>query len=431
MQGLLSADITDPRIAVTLSSLAAALGIVLLVRVGWRRAGLSLIGAAAGRGLGLGLVWWFVDVRDVFGVGLSPTTQTWVLAGFAGIGLGIANLFASRWWRKAVAVVAIPVFAATAAIGVNNDFGAYRSIGEALGVQQVGSLQRLMHGEHGEVVHGAVDYALSWREPARMPLQGELGQTTIPGTVSHFPARPALVWLPPAALTRTPPVLPVLIVLSGQPGDPMESFGSGRISEVLDQFAATHHGLAPIVVAPDQLSAPGVNPMCVDSAAFGNSATYLTKDVPNWIRAHFRVSDDPRMWGLQGFSQGGTCTTQLVTGHPQLFGSGIATVSQLGPVLHDVPRTIAEGFGGSVAAYRAAQPVAIMRAHGPYRDTMLVFGTGRLDAKYTGFARTLVGEARAAGIETKLFVEPTGHDWHTVQSVFRAAFPMMAARMGL
>ncbi|MBN9612099.1 MAG: hypothetical protein J0H64_01295 [Actinobacteria bacterium] len=411
--------------------MAGSLVIVLLVRAGWRRVGLSLAGAAAGTGVGLGLTWWFVDVRDVFGVGLSPTTQGWVLAGFAGIGLGIANLFASRWWRKAVAIAAIPVFVVTAAIGVNNDFGAYRSIGEALGVQQVGALQRLMHGEHGEVVHGAVDYARSWRAPEQMPLQGELGETKIPGTISGFRARPAIVWLPPAALTRTPPALPVLIVLSGQPGDPMESFGSGRISEVLDRFAAAHHGLAPIVVAPDQLSSPGRNPMCVDSAAFGNSATYLTRDVPNWIRTHFRVSDDPRMWGMQGFSQGGTCTTQLVTGYPRLFGSGIATVSQLGPVLHDVPSTIARGFGGSTAAYRAAQPAAIMRAHGPYRDTMLVFGTGRLDAKYTGFARTLYGEARAAGIRTKLLEEPTGHDWHTVQSVFRAAFPMMAARMGL
>lgn len=431
MQWLLSADVTDPRLAVILSSLAAALGVVLLVRSGWRRVGLSVLGAAAGGGLGLGLIWWFVDVRDVFGVGLSPTTQAWVLTGFAGIGLGVANLFASRWWRKAIALLAIPILVATAAVGVNNDFGAYRSIGEALGQQPVGDLQQWMRGEHGEVVHGPVDYARSWRPPAQLPQHGELGETTIPGTVSGFRARPALVWLPPAALTRTPPVLPVLIVLSGQPGDPMGSFGSGRISEVLDRFAAAHGGLAPIVVAPDQLSAPGINPMCVDSAAFGNSATYLTKDVPDWIRAHFRVSDAPRMWGLQGFSQGGTCTTQLVTGYPQLFGSGIATVSQLGPVLHDVPSTIAEGFGGSVAAYRAAQPAAIMRTHAPYRDTMLVFGTGRLDAKYTGFARTLVGEARAAGIETRLFVEPTGHDWHTVQSVFRAAFPLMAARMGL
>lgn len=430
VDGLLQLSITDPAVLVALTVISAALTLLLLIRPSLRRIALSLLGLALGGALGAGVFWWLVDVQDVFGVTLSGTTRLWVVLGFGGCGLAIANLFAASWWRRAAAILAIPLFLITSAAQVNADFGAYQNLGEAFGTVQTRPLTEVA-GEHGEVVAGTVDYAQSWRPPAGMPRHGTLGEVAIPGTRSGFPARQAVVWLPPAALTNRPPVLPVLVVLSGQPGEPAASFASGHLDQHLDAFAAAHHGIAPIVVAADQLSAPDVNPMCVDSAAFGNSATYLTQDVPDWIRAHYRVSSDPRMWGIEGFSQGGTCVSQIVAANPGLFGSGIASLSQLGPILRDAPQTVSQGFGGSQAAYDAAQPVAIMRAGAPYRDTMLVFGTGAIDQRFTGYARTLHEAAQRAGIDSRLIIEPTGHDWHTVQSVFEQAFPEMAARMGI
>lgn len=431
MSWLTSMNLTSSGVVATLCAIGAAFCLYLLVRSTRRRVLLSLAGAVGGALIGLALLWWFVDVQNIFEVDLSFTTRAWSIGAFAGVGLAVTNLFASRWWRKIVAIIAIPVLLFVAAVGVNNDFGAYRTISEVFGAHISGNAVKLAHGEHGEVSHGFVDVAASWDPPADMPAHGKIGTATIRGAESGFKARTALVWLPPAALTDAPPVLPVLLVLSGQPGEPAASFSSGRIDKALDAYAARHRGLAPIVVAADQLAAADVNPMCVDSAAFGNSASYLTVDVPNWVRAHFRVSDDPRMWGVSGFSQGGTCTTQLVTGFPELFGSGIATGSQLGPSLGSREETIAQGFGGSAAAYDAAQPLAIMRAHAPYSDTMLVFGTGELDVKYTGYAHELHTAALAAGIHSELYIEPRGHDWHTVRSVFEKAFPAMAARMGL
>jgi len=52
------------------------------------------------------------------------------------------------------------------------------------------------------------------------------------------------------------------------------------------------------------------NSLCLDSR-LGRSATYLTSDVPQWIRATLQVDGDPRAWVVGGFSHGGTCALQM------------------------------------------------------------------------------------------------------------------------
>lgn len=422
--------IDKPPFLITLDVIAAVLGLYLLVRPTWRRALTGLIVAVAGGLVGWLVVWLADDVFDVFGVGLTPVTTLWTVIGFAGVSLAIANLFRSRWWRKVIAVVSIPVFLATAAAGVNVDFGAYRDLNDAIGVVPYGALD--LHAERGEVLDIGTDYASTTTHSAGMPSKGEVGTVRIPGTASGFPARDAVVYLPPVALTAHPPALPVLYALSGQPGAPADMFTAGRIAPSMDAFAASHGGYAPIVVAVDQLGGPGRNPMCVDSRAYGNSATYVLKDVRDWISSHFRVSSDPAAWGVFGYSQGATCAVQFATGHPELFGSALASSSELGPTLGNRTLSIDTGFGGSVTAFAAAQPLALMAAHTPYADSTLVLGVGQNDAKYTAFARTLDAAAQKAGIHTELLISPgTAHDWNTVRHTLQLGFPAIASQMGL
>ncbi|MBK0421857.1 hypothetical protein JD292_07195 [Leucobacter sp. CSA2] len=421
--------ITNSGLLIGASLLCGSLTVYLLSSETWRRLALTFGGLAAGGLIGLGVFWFAVDVRDLFGVTLSDLTRLWVVLGFAGIGLSIVNLFRTRWWRKTVAAIAVVIFAMTSALQINADFGAFQNLSQVFGKTDVAPLEEVT-GERGEVVAGLADFR-DWQPPKDMPAHGQRGAVMIPGATSGFPARQAIVWLPPAALVDHPPVLPVLIAMSGQPGGPYANFDSGHMDEALDRYQAAHHGIAPILVAADQLSAGDVNPMCVDSHTLGNSASYMTIDVPNWVRAHYRVSSDPKMWGLTGFSQGGTCVSQFMAGHPEIFGSGIATLSEIGPRLSSIPEAVQKGFGGSQAAFDAAQPIAIMQAHGRYRDTMLLFGSGEKDQRYTGYARELHAAARAAGMQTELILEPAGHDWHTTQAVFDRAFPLMAARMGI
>lgn len=410
--------------------LAIAVALYLLVRPTLRRTLLGLAIAVGGAAVAWFATWLFGDVLDFFGVELTPVTRMWALLGGAAVALAIFNLFASRWWRKVVAALSIPLFVLAAGAGINVEFGEYRNLNDVLGVIPYPDLA--LHAERGEVAGIGTDYTSTWTNPGPIPAKGEIGKIRIPATASGFDAREAVVYLPPAALTPDPPVLPVLYAFSGQPGAPSDVFTNGRIGAAMDAYAAKHGGIAPIVVAADQLGGPGRNPMCVDSAQFGRSATYLLVDVRNWIQTHFRVSSDPAAWGVFGYSQGATCAVQFTAAHPELFGSALASSSELGPTLGNPGTSIAAAFGGSAAAFRAAQPAAIMARRAPYTNSVIVFGVGENDRRYTRFAKKLAAAADAAGIRTELLISPkSAHDWTTVRYVIAHGFPFIAAKMGL
>jgi S-formylglutathione hydrolase FrmB len=171
--------------------------------------------------------------------------------------------------------------------------------------------------------------------------------------------------------------------------------------------------------------------MCVDGS-LGASATYLTVDVPNWIRSHLTVQPSPDAWAIGGFSQGGTCSIQLGAAHPELFSAIIDISGQLAPKNGGLTQTIAVGFGGNAAAYRSALPEAVLARHAPYRGMVAVFGVGQLDARYGPVAARLSAAAAAAGVQATEQVSPgTGHDWHTVQWVLTHGLDAVYVRLGL
>lgn len=390
-----------------------------------------IIGAA----VGLGTCWLFVDVFNAFDTSLSPLSRTWIAAAFAAIALALVNLRRSRIARKVGALGAIFLFALVAAVGVNAEFGQYTTIESLTGASPYESLpSQVLLDQKAAISTGAgVASAVSkdWAKPTDLPSHGIVGHITIPATVSHFAAREALVYLPPAALVSNPPALPVFVMLSGQPGSPDHVFAAGHIDRLFDAIAAQNRGLAPIVVVPDQLSSPGVNPMCVDSI-IGNSATYLTVDVPNWIRSNLNVQSAASSWAIGGFSQGGTCSIQLGAGHPELFGSILDVSGELEPHEGSVEQTIAAGFAGNAAAYDAAKPLTELARRAPYADTVGVFAVGALDSRFGPFAKTIATAAQKAGMRTTLLSSPgTSHDWSTVRYAIENGMPLILKHMGL
>ncbi|TFC53320.1 hypothetical protein E3T26_14970 [Cryobacterium sp. TMT1-21] len=399
-----------------LLGLYALTGVVVVVlalrRLSIRRALVFLAGVAAAAVSGWVLVWLLSDVWDVFGVSMSLPTRVWVTALFAALVLAVTNLIGSTRWRRTVAVAAIPLILLCTAAGINAEFGEYPTLRIALGLPLYGSLDLMQRAPVGST-------------------GGAIGKVTIPASTSGFAARPAFVYLPAAALVDRPPILPVVEMLSGQPGSPSDVFTSDRLAEILDAYAAAHHGLTPIIVVPDQLGAPDRNPMCVDSP-LGNAATYLTVDVPAWIRSHLAVAAAPTGWAIAGFSQGGTCSIQLGAAHPELYGTIFDISGEIAPKSGSPDHTIQIGFDGSAAAYAAAAPTAILAAHAPYAALHIIFAVGADDARYLAWAHTLETAARRAGATTELIVSPgTAHDWHTVIYAWTRALPVIATTTGL
>lgn len=468
MHWLLWLHIENSAVYVPLYVVAAMLGAYLLWRTAPRRraegadgradgpvrpwpaamawtAGAALLGGV----IGIAACWLIGDVWNVFGIQLTTVTRAWVAVAFAGTAAALANVVGSRWWRVAVACAAVPVFVVTAAVGVNIDFGAYPTAADAFGISRYQTLTvpADFHAPRPTPTATATpttkpttdatladsanavpkDLLNSWRPEGPLPKEGRVGQVNIRGIRSHFQARPAVVYLPPAALVRNAPALPVIYAFAGQPGNPANMFSSGHIQDVLNRYAATHHGLAPIVIAPDQLGSPSKNPMCADSR-LGNAATYLLTDVPAWIHSHLKAAAPGRAWGIVGFSEGGTCAIQFAAGEPTMFRT-ILDIS--GEVVPTVGRnTAAVAFGGSVAAYDAIKPLHIMKHHAPYTDTVAVFAVGQNDAKYTARMHEVDAAARAAGMHTTEMVSPgTAHDWNTVRWAIERDIPKMATRL--
>ena len=387
----------------------------------------SAVPLVAGLLVGLMVTWLVSDIWNVFGVAMTPIAKMWVALAFAGVSLAVANLWKTRWWRKVIAIVSIPVFLASAGVGINADFGAYRNLNDVFEISPYSALPAKFQASSA----GTMDPTLgkTWQAPPGLHAHGEVGLVRIPATLSHFTARKAVVYLPPAALVSRPPVLPVLVVFSGQPGAPSDMFTSGHLAATMDAYAAKHGGLAPIVVVPDQLGVPSQNPMCVDSP-LGNVETYITVDVPNWIRNHLHVSDSARYWAVGGYSEGGTCSIQFGAGHPEVFGSIIDILGEVKPTIGAA--TVSKAFGGSNAAYDAIKPLTMLAKHAPYSDSLAFFAAGKSDARYLGYAQQMDAAAQKAGMTTRLIISPnSGHDWYTVRYVFGRILPDLMTRLGL
>jgi len=380
----------------------------------------SIVGGFA---LGLVICWLLGDVLDVFGVTLSLASRFWFGIGVAGLTLAIARLVCSPKRTAVLWVASAVILALVGGLGVNADLGEFPTVKNALGI-----------GQYGEIALPATALTTTlagWTAPANLPKHGRAGLVTIPATVSHFQARQAMVYLPPAALVTNPPKLPVLELISGQPGEPADLFVKGALAAHLNAIAAAHRGLAPIVVVPDQLGAPARNPMCVDSS-LGNSATYLTTDVPNWINDNLNVLSGSNSWGIGGFSQGGTCAIQLGAALPKLYGTILDITGEIAPKSGSVRQTIAAGFGGSTAAYTAALPLNILKRVADYGHTLALFSVGQSDTRYGPGIRLITRAATSAGMDTRLYVSPgTAHDWHTVGYAFDHSLPVIEQHWGL
>ncbi|WP_186315256.1 esterase family protein [Curtobacterium sp. BH-2-1-1] len=289
--------------------------------------------------------------------------------------------------------------------------------------------------EHPSASQGpaTLDLAHTWAPRTDLPTAGRLLHVTIPATRSHFTARPGLLWLPPAALVPDPPALPVVVLLPGQSrgSGPEDLETGGHLTETMDAVAAMHAGLAPIVVVPDQLGPDSGNPMCVDGP-LGNSRTYLEQDVPAWITSHLRVQTGASAWTIGGFSQGGTCAIQLGAGDPGRFGNIIDVSGELGPTLGSPGESIARGFSGNAAAYRAAQPEALLAAHGPYRDSSAFFTAAQLDGRYGPAMPVVAAHAAAAGMHVTTWVIPgVKHNWLNARTAIAAGMAWLVPRIGL
>lgn len=421
------------RWALVAMSVVGALGVVgLLVAVGRvRLRALAVVAAATVAGAaGIAVMVW--AAYRPLPLQLSARGCAAVAAALFGVLLAVAVFArAARSRRVIVAALAAVAVCVSAAGVVDRDTGSLPTLGAAVGHRPPPTVHVVdfaaVPGPQSRVQSGWPTSRV-WQPPVRRTADGVLTHVVIPGQASGFSARPALVYLPPAYLDSPRALLPVLVLVAGNPGSPDDWLGNG-LADSVTAFAAAHDGLAPVVVVPDALGAQDAEPLCLDSR-LGNVDTYLSADVPAWIAQNLQVDTDPRAWAVGGYSYGGTCSIQLSVNHPGVYPTFLDISGQDEPSLGDHPGTVAATFGGDEAAFAAVNARDVLGRRGP-TGVAGVFVAGADDEEYRPQQRRMYDAARAAGLDVRYYELPGGHSGQVWAPALAGELDWLARRTGL
>ncbi|MCI7551436.1 MAG: alpha/beta hydrolase-fold protein [Actinomycetaceae bacterium] len=274
---------------------------------------------------------------------------------------------------------------------------------------------------------------------------GALVEVNIPPTASGFHARPAYAYIPPAYWEGAK--LPVVVLLAGVPGDPKWWFDMYGAATILDDYQRTHAGRAPIVVSVDATGSRYDNPLCIDAPPRGDQPakaiqTWLTQDVPSGLSQLFRVDRDTHRWTIGGLSYGGTCAFQVVTNHPDVYGSFLDFSGAPEPLSGTKQHTLDVFFNGDESAFAAIDPASILSnaAHNhnqgqgsapDFSNISGVFVAGESDDGAIKALTHLNSLATQAGMASEYRELPGGHTAQVWREALRVYLPFAARRGGI
>jgi len=327
-----------------------------------------------------------------------------------------------RWWRRAVALIAVPLLVAFAGLQINAHYGYLPTVGDLVGAPIPGQIASL-----GLVpLHGVwVPAAAATRVRSDM---GVVTQVEIPGRVSHFHARAAWVWLPPAYFTSPNRSLPVVELLAGVPGATRDWLRGGFAALTADEWSRAHDGLAPILVFPDPNGSALADTECVDGPQ-GNSETYLTVDVPAFMHERFHTPTDKAAWAVGGLSEGATCALMLGARHPDTFSIFADFSGGKAPNSGTPAQTLERLYGGDKTAMRAHDPTRWFALDARLGEQGVIVAGGN-DAGALAAQSKLVADARAVGFRLRADIIPGGgHNFPTWGRALRDTFPWIATTL--
>ncbi|WP_273369670.1 alpha/beta hydrolase [Corynebacterium massiliense] len=265
---------------------------------------------------------------------------------------------------------------------------------------------------------------------------GALVTTNIDSPTSQFRHRPSIAYVPPAYFTQRTRTFPVIVLLAGNPGSPDQWVtGGGQMAETADDFQRSHDGVAPIVITVDATGTTTNNPICVDGPD-DKVQTYLTQDVPQQLKAQFRVNADQHTWTIGGLSYGGTCALQVATNHPAAYGTFLDFSGQPEPTIGTRAQTVQRFFNGSDAAFAAVNPEDLLQHEltdktGKYRQLAGRFVAGDADKEAVQALQHFQELTTATGMSTTYEEVPGGHSFAVWRRALQDTFDFAAARGGI
>ena len=412
---------------ITVQILAA---VALVTAVGWRTRRWRMVWLPWSALIGVFLsvtTYWYIQSAGVADDSNPAPPTLWVWIALSGLALGvlISGWWDNRWWRRAIGLVAVPLCALSAALVLNLWVGYFPTVQTAWNQITAGPLPDETD---------AVTLAMMEKKHT-VPIKGSVVAIDIPDSGSGFKHRQEFVYLPPAWFSSDPPpALPAVMMIGGEFNTPADWMRAGNAVKILDDFAAAHHGNAPVVVFADPGGTFNNDTECVNGPR-GNAADHLVKDVVPYMKTHYGVSADSAHWGVVGWSMGGTCAVDLTVMHPETFGAFVDIAGDAAPNSGTQAETVDRLFGGNAAAYASFDPATVMTRHGPYQgvagwfDVNASVAAGAKPNDQAVAAASLCAQGTQAGIDCAVVSQPGNHDWPFASTAFASALPWLAGKI--
>lgn len=397
--------------------------VALVAAIGWRNRRWRLLwvpwSVFIGAVLAVG-AYWYIDSEGLAGQPAPRSLWVWIALTGTAAGVLVAGWRGAAWWRRGVAVAAVPLCLLSTALALNLWTGYFPTVQIAWSQMTAGPLPDQTD----------LTAVTALQQQHRIPPAGTVVPIETGDTASGFRHRQEFVYLPPAWYATTPPpALPAVMMIGGEFNTPADWMRTGNAITTADAFAAAHHGNAPVLVFVDAGGAFNNDTECVNGPR-GRSADHLTEDVRPYAISHFGVSANRTDWGIVGWSMGGTCAVDLAVMHPDLFSAFEDIAGDRTPNSGTREQTVERLFGGSTAAAAAYDPSTVMARHGRYTDVAGWFDTNTKGAEQTAAATTLCGLGAAHGIACTVVTGPGQHDWPFAEHAFAAALPWLAGQLG-
>ncbi|GGQ39853.1 alpha/beta hydrolase [Couchioplanes azureus] len=156
--------------------------------------------------------------------------------------------------------------------------------------------------------------------PPKAATGSQIRKVTVPGKVSRLNLV-MYVYLP-AAYRTGKERFPVVQAQHGFPGTPRTWLKKLEVKSILDAEIAAGRMAPTVVLFPFQTPSPTtLDTECTNLVGGPQTETFLTVDVPAYVKATFRVRTDRAGWGLIGYSAGAYCATSLALRHPTRYAA--------------------------------------------------------------------------------------------------------------
>ncbi|RFU37178.1 hypothetical protein DZF91_34240 [Actinomadura logoneensis] len=142
------------------------------------------------------------------------------------------------------------------------------------------------------------------------------------GPASHVTGR-VVVYLPPDYRRDTHTSYPVVQLFGGTPGEPTTWYGDLDAGNLADRLIRARR-TKPFILVSASINVAGGKPNeCTDIPGQVPVATWLTRDVRDFMYQNFRVRTDAASWAAMGYSEGAYCAVKLALQHPNLYRTGV------------------------------------------------------------------------------------------------------------